>query len=128
MDGTTSQSSAVVRVDVDEHRHIRARKRRRAAGQAPRESKTPTPSTSCATAQGCGRIQGPLVVPDRAAQQMLWPLRATVADRLGEAPAVAVLQFHQTRTPTCTNNLTVSNHPLLYQMCAVRQRNCSCQG
>ena len=41
------------------------------------------------------RIQDLLVIPDRPGQQMLQPVRATVPDRLGDAPAVVVLQLHQ---------------------------------
>ena len=41
------------------------------------------------------RIQDLLVVPDRPGQQMLQPVRATVPGRLGDAPAVIVLQLHQ---------------------------------
>ncbi len=41
------------------------------------------------------RIQDLLVIPGRPGQQMLQPVRATVPGRLGDAPAVAVLQLHQ---------------------------------
>src|SRR5436190_21202291 len=41
------------------------------------------------------RVLRPGVIPDRTGQQMLQPVRATVPDRLGDAPAVAVLQIHQ---------------------------------
>ena len=41
------------------------------------------------------RIQDLLVVPGRPGQQMLQPVRATVPDRLGEAPAIVILQLHQ---------------------------------
>jgi hypothetical protein len=40
---------------------------------------------------GCCRIQDLLVIPGRPGQQMLQPVRATVPDRLGDAPAVIVL-------------------------------------
>jgi len=41
------------------------------------------------------RFQDLLVVPDRPGQQVLQPVRAAVPERLGDAPAVVVLQFHQ---------------------------------
>lgn len=44
---------------------------------------------------GRRRIQDLLVVPDRPGQQMLQPVRTTVPDRLGDAPAVVILQLHQ---------------------------------
>jgi hypothetical protein len=40
-------------------------------------------------------IQDSLVVPDRTGQQVLQPVRAAVPDRLGDRPAVVIVQLHQ---------------------------------
>jgi hypothetical protein len=40
-------------------------------------------------------IREPLIVPDRPRQQVLQPVRPTVPHRLGDRPAVMVIQFHQ---------------------------------
>jgi hypothetical protein len=49
--------------------------------------------------RGSGDIQDLPVIPDRPGQQRLQPVRTPVPDRLGDAPAVAVLQLHQ--QPDC---------------------------
>jgi hypothetical protein len=36
-----------------------------------------------------------LVVPDRTRQQVLQPVRSAMAHRLGDRPAVVIVQFHQ---------------------------------
>jgi hypothetical protein len=40
-------------------------------------------------------IQDLLVVPDRTGQQVLQPVRPAVPGRLGDGPAVVIVQFHQ---------------------------------
>jgi len=40
-------------------------------------------------------IQDLLVVPDRTGQEMLQPVRPAVPGRLGDRPAVVIVQFHQ---------------------------------
>ena len=40
-------------------------------------------------------VQDPLVVPDRTRQKMLQPVRLAVPGRLGDRPAVVIVQFHQ---------------------------------
>ena len=40
-------------------------------------------------------VQDLLVVPDRAGQQVLQPVRPAMAHRLGDRPAVVIVQFHQ---------------------------------
>ena len=53
------------------------------------------PVIQLGTSPGRCRIQDLLVIPDRPGQQMLQPVRATMPGRLGDASAVALLQFHQ---------------------------------
>jgi hypothetical protein len=40
-------------------------------------------------------VQNPLVVPDRARQEMLAPARPAMPGRLGDCPAVVIFQLHQ---------------------------------
>jgi site-specific DNA recombinase len=40
-------------------------------------------------------VQDLLVVPDRAAQQVLQPVRPAMSHRLGDRPAIVIVQFHQ---------------------------------
>ena len=40
-------------------------------------------------------VQDLLVVPDRTGQQVLQPVRPAMPDRLGDRPAVVIVQFHQ---------------------------------
>ena len=54
---------------------------------------------------GRSRVQDLPVVPDRPGQQMLQPVRATVPGRLGDAPAITVLQLHQQAVHHLTGDL-----------------------
>jgi hypothetical protein len=40
-------------------------------------------------------VQDPLIVPDRAGQEVLQPVRPAMPGRFGDRPAVVIFQFHQ---------------------------------
>ena len=44
---------------------------------------------------GRSDVQDPLVVPHRPGQQVLQPVRSAMPDRLGDRPAVVIVQLHQ---------------------------------
>ena len=56
---------------------------------------TPSPSSRCPAAHADAMSSDLLVVPDRTGQQVLQPVRPAVPGRLGDRPAVVIVQFHQ---------------------------------
>ena len=55
----------------------------------------PVPVIEVTGRPGRRDVQNLLVVPDRTGQQMLQPVRPAVPGRLGDRPAVMILQLHQ---------------------------------
>ena len=56
---------------------------------------TASPVLEMAGGPGRGGVQHLLVIADRAGQQVLHPVRPGVPGRLGDRPAVVILEFHQ---------------------------------
>ena len=55
----------------------------------------PIPVIEMTGRPGRSDVQDLLVVPDRAGQQVLQPVRPAMPGRLGDRPAVVIVQFHQ---------------------------------